>query len=270
MAHRSTMRAPFGALLALGWVACSERGPDPTLVDMRQPPTDLVPPRDPPRALSTRDVRLAARHVLVAYAGAAGAAPTVTRSREEARTRAEEALTWVRQGANFERVARLYSDDAGSVNYGGDLPPFSAGEMVPPFEQAVRALAVGDVHPTTVESPFGFHVIRREPLRELRASVLVVGWDGAVRAPSGLGRTREAARARAGEARAALDAGAPWADVVATYSDGATRDDAGDLGWIVRGTLARGLDEAAFDLALDAYSPVLEVPQGCAIVKRTD
>ncbi len=266
---RAHVAIVVACVLACGGTAC-ERAEAPTLADMRVPPSDLVPPRDPPRVQATRDVRFAARHVLVAYAGAAGATPTVTRSREEARNRAEEALTWLRQGANFERVARMYTDDRASAQYGGDLPPFAAGEMTPVFEQTVRGLAVGELHPVAVESPFGFHIVRREPLREIRAAVLVVGWAGAERAPAELSRTREQACARAREAHAALEAGTPWSEAVATYSDGATRDDAGDLGWIVRGTLARTLDDAAFDLAPDATSAVVETPQGCVIIKRTD
>jgi len=256
--------APMGVLLA-----CASGASEPTLETLRHPPTDLVPPRAPPRIAATKDERLAARHILVAYEGAAGAAPTVTRTREEAQARATEALEWLRKGANFERLARVYTDDRSSATYGGDLPPFAPGEMVPPFEAAVRALAVGEVHPTPVESPFGFHIIRREPLREVRAAVLVVGWAGADGAPSGLTRTREAACAHAREAHAALEGGAPWPEAVARYSDGATRDEAGNLGWIVRGTLVRALDDAAFDLAPDAHSPVIETPQGCTIVRRT-
>lgn len=222
----------------------------------------------PPRVANPAVKRMAASHILVAYQGAMGAKPTVTRSKEEARTRAEEVRGKVLAGEDFAALARLYSDDP-KAKAGGALGSFEPGAMQKSFEDAVLALPVGGVSPL-VETPFGFHVVRRDPMVEIHGAHLVVTWKGADRAPDNVTRTKEEAKARADEARAALDQGTPWADVVRRYSDGALAQDAGDLGWFTRNQLNPALDATAFDLDVGATSPVLESPKGYHILKRLE
>ena len=84
----------------------------------------------------------------------------ITRTREEARTRAEEVLRRARAGEDFADLARRFSDEPGASTSGGDLGQFGHGQMVPPFERAAFALAVGAIS-DIVETDFGFHVIKR-------------------------------------------------------------------------------------------------------------
>lgn len=65
----------------------------------------------------------------------------------------------LRQGGNFEQLARAHSID-GSASRGGDLGYFERGRMVPEFERAAFSLkAKGDLSPV-VRSQFGFHIIK--------------------------------------------------------------------------------------------------------------
>jgi hypothetical protein len=101
-----------------------------------------------------------AQHLLVAYKGAKRAPKGVTRSKTEAKARAQEALTKVRSGAPFEDVVKQYSDDQGSAERLGSLGKFHKSDMDPAFSGAAFALKVGEVS-DVVETPFGFHVIKR-------------------------------------------------------------------------------------------------------------
>jgi peptidyl-prolyl cis-trans isomerase D len=89
----------------------------------------------------------------------------VTRTREEARARAAEALARAQApGADFAKLAAQYSDEPGAAATGGNVGTFAPGQMDPKFEEAVRALEPGKIGPSVVETPFGFHVVRRNPL----------------------------------------------------------------------------------------------------------
>lgn len=106
------------------------------------------------------DERVGASHILVAYKGAMRAATTVTRSKEEAKKRADDLLKKVRGGADFATLAKDSSDDPGSGPRGGALGNFTRGAMVKPFADATFALKPGETS-NVVETDFGFHIIKR-------------------------------------------------------------------------------------------------------------
>jgi PPIC-type PPIASE domain len=101
-----------------------------------------------------------ASQILVAYKGAELAGPAVTRSRQEARKRADEALARLTDGkATFEELAQQVSDDPTRV-VGGAMGNFERGAMPPAFSDAAFALRVGQTS-GVVETARGFHIVRR-------------------------------------------------------------------------------------------------------------
>lgn len=100
------------------------------------------------------------KHVLVKYSGAKGAPATVTRTREEACLRAEEAHTKLEEGSSFAEVVTAYSDEAGADTREGSLGRIERADVAPPFADAAFELDIKEVSPV-VETPFGFHLILR-------------------------------------------------------------------------------------------------------------
>jgi parvulin-like peptidyl-prolyl isomerase len=98
--------------------------------------------------------------VLIAYQGAVRAAPTVTRSKEEAQKLAKQVETMAKKGDDFAELARKYSDDPTAKARGGSLGSFAKGQMVEEFGNAAFALKPNEVS-SVVETGFGFHVIKR-------------------------------------------------------------------------------------------------------------
>ena len=71
---------------------------------------------------------------------------------------AEELLKKIKQGANFEALAREYST-CPSKSKGGDLRWFGPGQMVKPFEDAVKKTGAGSVS-DVISTQFGYHIIK--------------------------------------------------------------------------------------------------------------
>src|SRR5206468_6058720 len=86
------------------------------------------------------------------------------------RRQAEQLLPQARgAGPHFAQLATRYSDDPGSKVQGGSLGLSQRGQFVQAFEDAAWQLEPGAVS-AVVKSPFGYHIIRRPPLGEVRAA----------------------------------------------------------------------------------------------------
>ena len=105
---------------------------------------------------------LAARHILF-LTPQQGATP----AQVDSVRRVAEAVRARVTLANFEATAKKSSQDPGSAQRGGLLPLFGAGEMVPEFEQATRALKPGEIS-GLVRTQYGFHIIERVPYAQAK------------------------------------------------------------------------------------------------------
>ncbi len=92
-------------------------------------------------------------------------------ARAAGKKRAEAALARVARGGDFAGLARELSEDPASKPDGGYLPPAPRGKWVTAFDSAGWTLAPGD-RTGLVESPFGYHIIRRPPASEVRDKML--------------------------------------------------------------------------------------------------
>ncbi len=167
-------------------------------------------------------------------------------------------------GSSFEDVAAQYSDDASAAR-GGDLGWFGRGMMVPEFEEAVFALAVGEIS-GVVPSRFGFHIIRLDERNEeqVRARHILArvtpGPDDVLRA-----------RARADSLRTMIVDGADFSAVAGGYSDDeASSARGGDLGWFAPGDLDAEFETALRALEVGGVTEILEGDGGYYILKLVE
>ncbi len=145
----SAQLAQAAAALPIAAISEPVEGPEGFFVLERRP--------DPP----VGPTRIAAKHILIGYVGSPQGMDGVTRTEAEARALAETVVKLAREpDADWDALATQYTDEPGGKARHGDLGKFERGKMVPAFERAAFVLDVGQVS-DVVQSPFGFHVIKR-------------------------------------------------------------------------------------------------------------
>lgn len=85
--------------------------------------------------------------------------------RAAARRQAENALGRAQSGANFSALAAQLSQDPGSARDSGYLPASPRGQWMTSFDSAGWTLKSGELS-GVVETPYGFHVIKRPAFSE--------------------------------------------------------------------------------------------------------
>lgn len=111
-----------------------------------------------------RKEEIKASHILITTLNDMGE-PLSEEDTAKKEAEAQDILARIKQGEDFEALAKEYSDDKASASNGGDLGYFAKGVMVAEFEEAAFKLEKGQVS-DVVKSSFGYHIIKVEDKRE--------------------------------------------------------------------------------------------------------
>jgi len=124
---------------------------------------------NPARFEQPETVRVA--HILFLARDAAGL-DLSDEQKQAKRKKAEEVLKRLKDGADFGKLAKEYSEDTGSKDRGGELQPIPRGLMLaelPEFEAAAFSLATNQVS-DLVTTRAGYHIIKaleKNPARKV-------------------------------------------------------------------------------------------------------
>jgi len=239
----------------LFFLACIEK--DTQSTDLNRVHLEIYPPVENHRAKG--------RHILISYERSWRAAVEITRSKEEAKERAEMLRQRVLDGEDFSILTRNFSDDPSKYN-GGVTGVVERGMMVPEFETALFDLQINEVAAVT-ETGFGYHVIQRMPLEEVQLSHVLVEWEGLHNATTT--RSKEEAYSIILEANQELKKNISPQTVAAKYSDGPFGSRGGSLGWFEREDLNPVFEEVCFTLAVSECSEPFESHLGYHIFCRS-
>jgi parvulin-like peptidyl-prolyl isomerase len=121
--------------------------------------------------VETADV-ITVQHVLIGFEGSVPGKP-ITRTRDEAKTLAEELFQKSKAGEDFDAMVKQYTDDShpgiySMANSGIPADPsqsvYPRNGMIPAFGNVGFALKVGEIGMAAYDeqaSPYGWHIIKR-------------------------------------------------------------------------------------------------------------
>ena len=105
---------------------------------------------------------------------------------------------------------------------------------------------------------------------EITARHILIMYQGSMRAPESVTRTKEEAKALAEEVLQMVQAGNDFAELATQYSDGPTKVRGGMLSPFGRGKMAPSFEDAAFALKKGEVSGVVETDFGYHVIKRVE
>lgn len=128
--------------------------------------------------VQTRPDSIKASHILITYQGAYRS--EATRTKEQAKALADSILNVVNKDAKkFKDVANTFTEDPSGKTKGGELPTFTDGAMVGPFNEACIKNKVGSN--VVVETVFGYHIVnvidKKNPVKKAKVAIITKKMD---------------------------------------------------------------------------------------------
>jgi peptidyl-prolyl cis-trans isomerase SurA len=215
------------------------------------------------RLYDRRNEEIRASHILLSLK------PDAPDSEVQATTkRANEIIAAAKAGADFSLLALEHSQDPSVKTNKGDLYYFSAGRMVPAFEDGVYALKVGEISPTPIRTPYGLHIVKivdRKPSPgEMHSAHIMIRFDKQEPTPEDTLKAYEKIKA----IQDSLATGMDFAELAQRNSeDPGSAPRGGDLGWFTRGRWPRPFDDTCFTMKPGQVSNVVRTIYGYHLIK---
>lgn len=185
---------------------------------------------------------------------------------EARRRRALQALSELRQGANFVQVAATYSDAPDALQ-GGNLGWRDSGRVPSLFLDAIVKLKTDEVS-DILRSPNGFHLIKLLETRgKAKADAVPQTHARHILLRPKEGVTDAEARERLARLRERVAGGADFSELARVHSDDASAQKGGDLGWVSPGDTVPEFEKAMNGLRDGEVSQPLQSPFGWHLVQ---
>jgi peptidyl-prolyl cis-trans isomerase D len=189
----------------------------------------------------------------------------------EIRAKAQDVLNKAKKGANFEDLAKKFSEDDATKPKGGDLGWIVEGQTVPEFQQAAFSLPKGSIS-DLVKTQYGFHIIKvidretahTKPFEEVRDAILPILLDEKVRQDANDASNQMAAAVRQSNRQPLEELAKKFNLVLGEAPSASATDPIGELG------STPDLHQTLFQLRAGELSSPLQVPQGFAILTVKD
>jgi len=183
------------------------------------------------------------------------------------RARAEQALTQIRQGDDFGKVAASFSDAPDGLS-GGVMEPRPVDRLPGLYADVVRNLKPGQVS-DVLRSPAGFHIVK---LMERRGGALPTKALKQTHARHILIKVNELVSEAEAERRLValkerLNNGGDFAELARLNSNDLSAAKGGDLGWLYQGDTVPEFEKAMDQLKIGETSGPVRSPFGWHLIQ---
>jgi peptidyl-prolyl cis-trans isomerase SurA len=215
------------------------------------------------RLYQRRSEEIRASHVLIMLRENASAQESTA-----AFQKAFDVIRQARAGVPFDTLASKYSQDPSVTRNAGDVYYFTAGNMVPQFEDAAYSMKKGEFTTVPVRTQYGLHIIkvtdRKPAVGETHCAHIMITFPSMTPTPEDTVQRYQAAQ----KILDSLKLGIPFADLARRNSqDPGSADKGGDLGWFTRRRWVQPFDEVALALQAGQTSPIIRTQFGYHIIK---
>ncbi|PKO93541.1 MAG: molecular chaperone SurA [Betaproteobacteria bacterium HGW-Betaproteobacteria-1] len=185
---------------------------------------------------------------------------------QKLREKAEQALKQLQDGANFAEVSASHSDAPNALE-GGNLGWKTSTQIPELFNEALKPMQPGDLSPI-LRSPNGFHILKMTDRRG-GTSPLVVEQTKLRHILVKLNEivSESDAQQRMIMIKERLDNGGDFAELARQYSEDASANSGGDLGWVNPGDTVPQFEQAMNLLAPGEISEPVRTPFGYHIIQ---
>lgn len=90
----------------------------------------------------------------------------IAEAEKEAKKTAEKVIKKLKEGEDFAKLAKKYSNEEATATNGGDLGYFELDEMVEEFSDAVKELEINEYTKKPVKTKYGYHIILKTDEKE--------------------------------------------------------------------------------------------------------
>lgn len=186
---------------------------------------------------------------------------------EARRRRAMQALSELRKGEAFNKIAATYSDAPDALS-GGSLGWRPGSRLPALFVEAIEKLNPGEAS-GIVQSPNGFHIVK---LNDRRGRAAAEAKITQTRARHILLKTRDTltddeAKTRLTRLRERVTSGTDFAELAKVHSEDTTASRGGDLGWLAPGETVPEFERALATLRDNEISQPVQSPYGWHLIQ---
>jgi len=185
---------------------------------------------------------------------------------QEAKKRADDMLTRLRGGTDFEQMAIAESDGQQALS-GGDLGWRKTGQLPSLFSDVVGQLQIGQIS-DLIRSPSGFHIVKIMDIRgdqqhmieQTRARHILLKPDTLV--------SEQEIKTRMAQLRERIAQGEDFAVLARAHSqDPGSGSQGGDLGWVTPGQMVPEFEQAMNELAIGEVSQPVQSRFGWHLIQ---